>query len=459
MNIKTLSIAFLVTLGTTGCSKFLDKEPENKVSVDLLFSDMQGAKSALAGVYEDLFQSTYYNGLRMVYPDLLGGNLTFTVASKTTLSDVYSFETDAENGSMNSLYSYQYTLLNAINNIIKRVPAMQNVSELERNNVMAQAYGLRALVHFDLVQLYAQPYRYTEDASHPGIILAKTTIVPNEAQIARSTVADVYQFIQADLSLADSLFANSKAVFEGNAKIYMSLQASKALQARLALNRNDWEKAYQLSAELLKANYSLYTNAEYIDSWKQANTKESIFELAVPSNYSSNSIGSYYVNDSGNSYYQFGPSQDLLRLYGQNDVRAQGGIFKYPTLQTAVTSVKLIRLSEIYLIHAEAAAELGYANEAVSDLNVIRLRGNPQLGAYLFNTKNLLIKEILDERRRELCLEGFLYLDLMRRGQSVMRNDCTGANCNVTYPNDHMVLPIPQQSVLSNSLMRQNPGY
>lgn len=157
MNIKMLSIAFLVTLGTTGCSKFLDKEPENKVSVDLLFSDMQGAKSALAGVYEDLFQSTYYNGLRMVYPDLLGGNLTFTVASKTTLSDVYSFETDAENGSMNSLYSYQYTLLNAINNIIKRVPAMQNVSELERNNVMAQAYGLRALVHFDLVQLYAQP--------------------------------------------------------------------------------------------------------------------------------------------------------------------------------------------------------------------------------------------------------------------------------------------------------------
>lgn len=459
MNIKTLSVAFLLACSTISCSKFLDKEPENEVSVELIFSDMPGAKSALAGVYNNLFQSDYYNGLRMVYPDLIGGNLTFAAAGRTTLLTLYSFETDADNDTMNKLYSYQYTLLNAINNIIKRVPEIANISTLERNHIMAQAYGLRALVHFDLVQFYAQPYIYTKDASHMGIILAKSTILPKDAQIARSSVAEVYQHIESDLNMADSLFANSKTVFEGNAKIYMNLQATKALQARLALNRGDWQKAYQLSAELLKANYSLYTNAEYVGSWKQANTKESIFELAVPSNYSGNSIGSYYVKDSGNSYYQFAPSQDLLGLYGADDVRATGGIFKYPTLQTAVTSVKLIRLSEIYLIHAEAAAELGHTEEAVVSLNAIRLRGNPKLGAYVFNTKNLLINEILDERRRELCLEGLLYLDLMRRGLSVKRNDCTGTNCNVTFPNDHMVLPIPKQSVLSNNRMIQNPGY
>jgi hypothetical protein len=53
----------LLALTCIGCTKFLDKNPENKVSIDDLFSDMEGAKAALAGVYIDLWSTDYYNGL------------------------------------------------------------------------------------------------------------------------------------------------------------------------------------------------------------------------------------------------------------------------------------------------------------------------------------------------------------------------------------------------------------
>jgi hypothetical protein len=277
--------------------------------------------------------------------------------------------------------------------------------------------------------------------------------------LKRASVADVYAQIKTDLQLATDLFASSKSVFTGNSTIYFNNTAAKALQARAALNCEAWEDAYDYSTAVINDKYSLYTNGEYINSWVASFGKETIFELAVPSSFSGNSLGNYYVNETANSYYQFAPSGDLLALYEENDVRSTGGTFKYPTYGTAATTVKMIRLSEIYLIRAEAAAQRGQTASAIADLDKIRLRGNPNLQAWTDENKTTLLREIGDERRRELCLEGFFLFDLLRRQQSLQRNDCEGDYCNLSFPSDRFILPIPLQSVNANRNMEQNPGY
>ncbi|GGH14455.1 RagB/SusD family nutrient uptake outer membrane protein [Sphingobacterium alkalisoli] len=459
MNKKIIVWLFALPILFAGCDKFLEKEPENKVSIDVLFSDLAGAKAALTGVYTSLWSSNYYNGQRMVYPEAVSGNVKPLNTLRQTLIDIYSFTAQADSSSMNVVYREAYAILNNINNIIGRVPALEDGLQTEHNEIMAQAYGLRALLHLDLVQLYAQPYRYTADASHPGIIIATEPILIGNAQRKRATVAQVYTQIASDLERAQELFTNRKSVFTGNRVIYMNSSAVKALQGRVALHSGNWADAYDYSTALIVENFSLYSNMEYIASWTTSAGKETLFELAVPSAFAGNSLGNYYTNESANTYYQFVPSADLLEMFTTGDVRASGGIFKYPTYGTAATSVKLIRLSEMYLIRAESAAELGRNETALADLNTIRLRGNPALSAWTNADKTALLEEIMNERRRELCLEGIWFFDLTRRGLSVVRNDCEGNNCNLSYPSDRFVLPIPRQSVDSNGNMEQNQGY
>lgn len=459
MNRIYLSNLLLILLICTGCDKFLDKEPENKVAVDVLFSDVSGAKAALTGVYLSLWSSDFYNGLRMVYPELAGGNVKPINSSRQTLMDVYTFTTDADSSSMNALYAKGYGILNNINNIISRVTVLQDGLEVERNNILAQAYGLRALLHLDLVKLYAQPFGYTADGAHLGIVLANESILVGNAQRSRASVSDVYNQIESDLKQSYDLFTNSKGVFTGSATIYLGISSVEALLARVALDRADWQEAYDYSSSVIAGPFSLDSNSEYIASWTKQNGKEIIFELAPPSVFSGNSLGHYYIDDTANNYYQFKPSSDLLEKFSIGDIRASGGTFKYPTYGPAATSVKLIRISEMHLIRAEAAAHLGDNQQALQDLNKIRLRGNPNQQEWTDTDRKRLMNEISDERRRELCLEGFYFFDIGRRGEGLIRKDCEGNNCDMVFPSNRFVLPIPFQSVNSNRNMEQNLGY
>ena len=118
--------------------------------------------------------------------------------------------------------------------------------------------------------------------------------------------------------------------------------------------------------------------------------------------------------------------------------------------------VNVIRLSELYLIAAEAAARLEDFNTSINYLNVIRERaGLPKV-----DSNENLLDEIFTERRRELCFEGHLFFDLARFQKNVVRNQgCLASTCNLTYPSSYFILPIPERNVEINSNMQQNEGY
>ena len=473
MKTATILILFSLVIVHSGCEKMLDKEPVDQLSIEATFQDFDGAKAALAGAYTSLFDINYYNGLRSIYPDLTGGNVKHSKTAGIDLLSEYSFASTAAQSEMNATYGALYAILNNLNYIIQKAPVVADGTLAQRNRLVAEATALRALVHFDLLQLYAQPYNYTTDASHIGIVINMEPVFVKSSIIKRSTVKQGYDAVLSDLNQASVLMAGSEIVFTaGNSSNYMNANSINALLARVYLNMEDWNNAYNYAGKVIAVkSYSLYGNANYVNSWTLKNTSESIFEVAVPNNFSGNSYGSYFTP--GQTYLQMATTKDLLDLYTATDVRGRDSFYlssmingtlyyfskKYPTAATAATGVKVIRLSEMYLIRAEAAAELGNQSQANADLNLIRQRADVAASALNLNTKDALITAILLERRKELNLEGFLLFDLARRKKNVLRTDCMSNTCNLNYPNAHYILPIPEQSVLTNANMIQNPEY
>jgi hypothetical protein len=450
------------------CEKLLDKDPVDKLSQEETFRDMAGVKTALAGVYNSLLN--YYDKEMMLYPDLAGGNIRYSNATVLQLEDLYHFIQASEDCSMNSVYATIYSILNNVNNILYYVPQSSGFTEQTRNRVIAEAQCMRALLHFDLLRLYARPYSYTADGGHPGIVINLQPLLYTDPLPERATVKACFEAIENDLLTAIPLFDNTvPALTGGYTQNYGSADATKALLARVYLYKGDWEKAKQYANELIsKGGYALMTANEYAATWQsRVPSRESILEIAHETSFTGNSLGSYYA--AGSSYQMFAATADIISLYSETDVRGKELMMseqndyyvpmKYYGNSSKATPVKLFRLSEMYLIRAEASAMLGDATTANADLNTIRKRGDTAATTVnITDTDNLLIA-ILLERRKELAFEGHFLFDLQRRKTGVVRNDCTAQNCSLPFEDYRMVLPIPMSAVIVNSKMKQNENY
>jgi hypothetical protein len=127
-----------------------------------------------------------------------------------------------------------------------------------------------------------------------------------------------------------------------------------------------------------------------------------------------------------------------------------------------VADVKVFRTGEMYLIRAEAKAEMNDLGGAAADLNALRAARISGYTDETFATKELMIDAILLERFRELAYEGHRFWDLKRRNRAVVRlaEDAPNATA-VTLPagNFRFLLPIPQREIEANPQLEQNPGY
>jgi len=132
---------------------------------------------------------------------------------------------------------------------------------------------------------------------------------------------------------------------------------------------------------------------------------------------------------------------------------------------TAV-NVKIIRLSEVYLIAAEAALETGNKEKAATYLNAIRKR-SPNLEPA--TASNVTVDMILDERSKELFAEGHRFFDMIRLNKTITFNDdfiypsvvITHRENTVDRSFYKIILPISIDEMNANEAIRsqQNPGY
>lgn len=222
----------------SSCTNFLEVEEKGKTTIPSFLSDPDGLNAGLVGAYNKMY--AYYDNEFTKYPDVAGNMLSMKyVSAGADMLDQYNFTSDAlqETGAVGYIWRKIYEALANVNNVIQYQPqvisAYPNAKDMCQR-ILGEALFLRALCHFDLCRVYAQPYNYTSDASHLGVPILLKTPGPDD-NVSRESVKKVYLQILADLERAADCFRG----IESSGIYYASLQAVNALYSRVYLYMED----------------------------------------------------------------------------------------------------------------------------------------------------------------------------------------------------------------------------
>ena len=460
----TPAILLAVVLGLGSCSKsFVDKSPASNLSTSEALSTPQLLQTDLNGLYAELRNVDQFGRDFPVLGDLMADNVYLQVANSGRYVYQYEYSVPVTDNVTQAMWQESYTGILQANEIIDA-----NVTGAD--DIKAQAYALRALLYFKLVNIFAQPY--TLDSASLGVPLVLHYDV--NATPGRSSVAAVYKQIVSDLKTA------MISAPDYTSSVFISYYAIEGLLARTYLYMGDYLDAYNAANDVIAGGPFTLVGPQALKAfWAnpgvQTGGVEVMFEIDVDpvNNNGTDDFGGFYEH----GYQDLYCSIDLAELYNSTDARVQlliNGttrdgypavvVNKFPNaLNSDKDNLKIIRLAEVYLIAAESQARLGNDLPAQTYLNDLMAQRDPSL-TYT-DVGAALINDIVLERRKELAFEGDRFYDLQRLGRSVNRvhNDdaATGDGFSIPFPNDYRVAPIPEQELLRNSTIatQQNAGY
>jgi hypothetical protein len=440
------ALAFLLVGSLAACDSILDQSPPDRLPTEDAITDARGARAALAGAYDGLrgADEFYYAAEFVTLGDLSADNVVSVgISGPFDFADANQLR--ANNSSVAGVWEDIYEALNRVNVILEQVPLVTDLEETEKNQILGEAYAMRALNLHNLTKFWG-------DVPMP-LVSAKS--VEEASQISRTPAAQVYQQIVADLAQAETL------VTETGDATRVTTGFVDALQARVALYQGDWAGALAEADEVLAQGYTLAPDFTSLFDAEGTDTPEDILKLVFTAEQFS-WHGFYYTSDDLGGEGTVGPSQKLIDVFDPADVRGTWSIFgdtegeasglKFPTTIGA-EDFHVIRLAEVLLIKAEAQARLNDLVGAVDTYNPIRERAGlePHTLGDEVTTQADVLAEIDLQRQLELAFEGDRWPDLVRSGRAV---EVMGG-----IPEYQTLYPIPQTEIDVAPGVTQNPGY
>lgn len=452
---KIYLIGLACALFTASCDDVLEKTSSTQLPTDEAISSIEDLTNAVNGVYS--MQATEvgsYGAEFTLYADLKGGDFQ-SISDVNHAGPMYRYQMGKYDGLTYNFYYVFYKSLARLNNVLAASETIENSEALK-----GELYALRALYHFDLARLYAK-LPATADMGGLGVVLS-TEVYPTDYIGTRATLQQTYDQILNDLNTALPLLSKDKQ--NGHINYWGAL----AIRARAYLYLGKNAEALNDCKEIIASSpYKLYTRDEYLGVWDKEGTNEAIFEISVTPQYNAqrNSIG-YFTHASG--YGECAATETFLEELAKHpgDIRTElfaeetdnGYEGTYPQKykgrdgQIYVNNPKIVRLSEVYLIAAEAALKSGNTSAAVSYMNTLRQN---RIEGYK-DVSSVTIDDILLERRLELFTEGHGAWDAWRNGKSV-NNKFVG---EVKADDYRTVIAIPIDEItISGDLLKQNEGY
>ncbi|WP_445722229.1 RagB/SusD family nutrient uptake outer membrane protein [Flavobacterium sp.] len=486
--LKSTLILMLFTLICISCTdSFVEREPVYAIDSENYFNSEDDYYNALVGAY-DLLQSSYIN---VLLGEIASDN---TVSGGESANDVIGFQQidDMSHTSINSnlkdLWNWMFAGVNRANYILEFKDKTDFVG---KEQIIAETRFLRAYYHFELVKWFG------------GIPLKGDArfALNDEKTIPRSSTAEVYESIEADLLFAiDNL--NPIAPETGRA----TKGAAQALLGKVYLYQNKFASASTVLETLINSGtYSLVTNYNTIFENNAENGPESVFEVqyfdgqgagfgclqcsegnvAVGFNGVRNYTGPLF--DSGFSFNL--PTQEVYAAFEVGDNRRDVAILniedwalttgatygtgykhtgffnrKYLPRQgdsnigdqnlTNPNNYRAIRYADVLLMAAEAFNRGGLNDvKAREFLNRVRRRAFGDTNHDISASGAALTDFILEERRLELVGEGHRFFDLVRTNRAASTISGFVANKNEIFP-----IPI-EEIQFSNGNWQQNPNY
>ena len=469
------------TLFMAGCKKFLDVPPKDKVPQSVLFSDQQGFKDALIGVYLGMDKPAN-GGVYGLYTTNLSMGMLSAMAyhyDNVTTPNVgvgsafynnvaYYVYADAQvKQEITGIWGGMYNNIANLNNILSQIDEKQSLFTSDNfNRVKGESIALRALFHFDLVRMFGQPP--LAGANEKAIpYVTQFTVKPTSF----STVNAALDSCITDLLAAKELLGNTdtssilKAAndpFTSYTQNHLNYWAVQALLARVYLYKGDFDNADKYAKAvigtnkfpLITSNVAAATNivrdrtfsqehlfSVYSSSIKNYNTD--LFDKsgnAIPLRLLPAGKIAVYTTGSGNA------GDYRYTSWFDNNVAAvnvPSKFFQDNNLPYELQGiVPVIRASEMYYVAAECANKKADINGGVLLLNKVRqARGLTALSAAGISNTDSLSTEIMREYQKEFIQEGQTWFYYKRLNKDLKQVTSTTA----VIPQDVYVFPIPDK--------------
>ncbi len=484
----TIILTVLGAMLITSCEDFLDVQPSNMANPETSITNAVDAKVAINGLMRKMTSSSYYGRDFVIFGDAKGGD--FAIRSQGRgLDYYYSFNHSATSGTGAGFWSQIYHNILQANNLIMSIQKMEDAGSgtATLSDFKAQAQTARALMYFDLVRIYGKSYNMDQSSFGVPLVLEPLGF---SAKPTRASVEAVYTHILKDLTDAAPFLSKNKV------NGYFNYYANKAIEARVQLYMGNHTAALADAEEIITSGkYSLYSNANWVGSWATQFGAESIFELAIypaEADLTTGSLGYYLLrrNKVTGASGWFMASDYWITRMSEDPTDVRWGIMERDETSTtrlgsslkyvggtafvgdkgsrSAVNIKVIRLSEMYLLAAEAALGLPTpdAVKAATYLNEIRKRAPALVPA---DETTVTVDMIMDEKSKEFFAEGHRYFDMIRLDRSIEFNDEFITPAVLITHRDKIIdrtfyktlLPISQTEIDANPAIasQQNPGY
>ncbi|HBE41295.1 MAG TPA: RagB/SusD family nutrient uptake outer membrane protein [Bacteroidales bacterium] len=479
---------FILLFFLAGCEKeYLERVPTSSLAEKDLLSTVGGNHTLLHGIHRSTyaFYGTHGRyGQRAVdlVIDLLGEDLYQSERGYGWFVSWYQYieHRNINSGDLEWVWSYYYDIVDNANIILANI---DNASDAALNParvqfIKANALTYRAFSFYQLVQLYALRYDIGGTNSHQGIPVYTE---PTQEGKARSTVAEVYTRINADLDEAISLFTASNYSRVNVSEI--NIRVAQGLKARVALTTGQYSTA-ETMAKTARTGHSLVPATKYGYGWNKADNSEwmwgAILITEQQTSYAScfSHIDPYFGGYAtlGNHklmstvVYDYMSATDERKkvfktIAGKPRVGKKftgNGGYEATGQSNWTNDYLYMRAAEMFVIEAEAIARQGGRDDEAQTVlfNLVSQRDPSYVKSVL--TGNDLIQDILMQRRCELWGEGSRFFDLKRLNLDLNRENLGHTtslwNAAGYFPagDKNFVFLIPKQEIDANPQMIQN---
>ena len=453
-----------ITIAATSCEGFLDITPDGQVKRDEMLATNEGVEDALYGVYAKLRNTTLY-GQEMYFSSLEIMSQTLYCYGNTGVTALgqYDYNNTTVKNVFAMIWNDMYNNISNVNSVLN-APLVDGANAYPANIYKGEALALRAMMHFDLMRLFAE--QITVNPNAKGIPYATEFSLKTPDF---ETLAENYNHVLADLQEAERLLADegeyeNTTSFMADRQIHLNLHAVRALMARVFLTKGDKEKALEYAEKVIvQSGRQLKTKTEVInDVAGVLSKKECLFGVYFSGFYTQVSAKLQQTI----SYSSLDLRGDFMEMYEKGvsglDFRTTayftsvdlGGTAKYRLSKFTdiydlqnnasarpadlIQGINMIRLPEMYYIAAECLLDkdypkaLDYFNEVVTNRGLDALSGEGE---------ETLTQEVINtERYKEMIGEGQTFFNMKRLNLSIPSYDNS-----VTYrPEDGIyVVPIP----------------
>ena len=502
---KYFIIVFVISLiGFMACEDFLTEEPKTTVTEANFFgpdATEDGIEQFINGIYPARFwtiQDRRWSWLATVPADGFNHTLAYDVEGQQY--DDHFFEPSQ----FNIFRQWDYMWWP-----IARVNTFESYYDY-----LDESYGTKwtKLKRFRGEALFHRAFSYFIGVQMWGPV-PLITVAPDGKNYPNSTVTEVYgQIIQDLKTIIDNDYLPGWTEYASQDKGRITSGAAKALLAKVYLQKaynseaaiaTDIDNAvlyakavvenegYDLiTSPVMADGDTVYTAYEAAFLPENKNGSEDIYSYEFYPGVSANGVNTVFAlpgwfGSWGDARLEATPL--LYNSFEPGDLRKHSyitGVVVSPwTGQTLDTNGKIymtkiqdsdptttpqnhrnnfpiIRFADILLVYAEALNKQnnGPTQAALDAINRVRDRaGLPGLsGSYTYDS---FLKEIQDERFKELAGEGHRLIDLRRWGYNTLKERVELSNPKASVEPHEVLWPIPSEEMSLNPLMVQNPGY